>query len=260
MDDILDTQKFQNDNFEFKYSIVNLCNTVKRVQTVIENKAKEKNIELIITGNCDKLERCLYADERRISQIFVNILNNAIKYTKSNGKIFWDIKFNKINNHKVVIFTKIRDTGVGMTEDFINKNLFKPFSKEINSLSKSEGGTGLGLTISKELIELLGGEIEFESKVDKGSTFYFELEFYKDYITYQQWRLENGKISKGKFSLLKISEPEYLKFIKRLEEEELFNEKVVEIIRVETRDSKINEIISSNTDKEMDNFFDEFDI
>jgi len=87
-----------------------------------------------------------------------------------------------------------------------------------------------------------------------------ELEFYEDYITYQQWRLENGKISKGKFSLLKISEPEYLKFIKRLEEEELFNEKVVEIIRVETRDSKINEIISSNTDKEMDNFFDEFDI
>jgi signal transduction histidine kinase/CheY-like chemotaxis protein/membrane-bound lytic murein transglycosylase MltF len=175
MDDILDSQKLQNDNFEFKSTVVNLCDTIKRVKTIIEKKANEKNIELNISGNFNDLDKYIFADGKRITQIFINILNNAIKYTKTNGKITWDINYNLEDNEKVLITSKIQDNGVGMSEEFVKTKLFKPFSKEANSLSKSEGGTGLGLNICKKLIDQMGGKISCNSIINEGTTFIIEL-------------------------------------------------------------------------------------
>lgn len=90
------------------------------------------------------------------------------------------------------------------------------------------------------------------------------LEFYEEYLIYLDWRLNEGKINKGKYSLFKISKSEYDKFIKRLESDETFNKKIVEIIRSESRDKKIVEIIEEDTSTErsekIDDFFDEFDL
>lgn len=88
------------------------------------------------------------------------------------------------------------------------------------------------------------------------------LEFYEEYLIYLDWKLNENKINKGKYSLLKISKSEYDKFIKRLESDETFNEKVVELIRAESRDKKLNQIVDNKDDdsEKLDDFFDEFDI
>ncbi len=177
IDDILDSQKLQNDNFDFKYSVLYICNTVNRVKTVIETKAKEKNIKLIITNKYDNLETYFLGDEKRVSQIFINILSNAIKYTHENGIIHWDLSFKKIDKNKIMFFSQIRDTGVGMSSNFIKNHLFKPFTKEENSLSKAEGGSGLGLNICKKLITQMNGSIECKSTINQGTTFSIEIPF-----------------------------------------------------------------------------------
>lgn len=177
MDDILDSQKLQNDNFEFDYKLINLCDTYKRVKTVVENRAKEKKLNLVITSDCEQFDKCVYADEKRISQILINILNNAIKYTPENGYIYWNSSFEIIDDEKVLLHCSIRDTGVGMSEDFVNNHLFEPFSKETNSLSKSEGGSGLGLNICKKLIDQMNGSIACESKLGQGSKFTISISF-----------------------------------------------------------------------------------
>lgn len=175
MDDILDSQKLQNENFDFNFSLVFLCDTIKKVKTYVENRAKEKKIKLDISSNCMNFKRCIYADEKRLSQILVNILSNAIKYTPSEGSIIWDIDFKQISAKQVLLSTKIQDTGVGMSQEFVNNHLFKPFSKENNSLSKSEGGSGLGLNICKKLIDQMKGKIICESSIGRGTTFEIEL-------------------------------------------------------------------------------------
>jgi len=177
MDDILDSQKLQNDNFEFNFSLIFLSDTIKKVKTYVENMAKEKNIKLDIFSNCMNLKRCIYADEKRLSQILVNILSNAIKYTPSEGSIVWIIDFKQISDKQALLSTKIQDTGVGMSQEFVNNHLFKPFSKEKNSLSKSEGGSGLGLNICKKLIDQMKGKIVCESAIGRGTTFEIELEY-----------------------------------------------------------------------------------
>ncbi|MGH4037202.1 MAG: response regulator [Sphaerochaeta sp.] len=175
MDDILDTQKLLSDDFDFTYSVVNFCKIINRVKTLTMNKVVEKNIEISINGNCKDLKNRIYADDKRLTQIFVNILNNAIKYTNPGGKIIWNVNYKNLDDDKILIFTQIQDTGVGMSEDFVNNQLFKPFSKEENSLSKLEGGTGLGLSICKKLIDQMDGSIVCESEIGKGTTFTIEL-------------------------------------------------------------------------------------
>lgn len=89
-----------------------------------------------------------------------------------------------------------------------------------------------------------------------------ELEFYKEYIEYLDWRLNEGQINKGKYALSKISKSSYDTFIKRLENDETFNEKICRILTIESRDKKIDDIIHEEVDEsdEIDDFFDEFDI
>ncbi|MDC7236223.1 MAG: transporter substrate-binding domain-containing protein [Sphaerochaetaceae bacterium] len=171
MDDILDSQKLQNDNFEFVYEIIQPCEIFKRVKNVVERRASEKDIKFVINSNCHNFEKCVYADEKRVSQILINLLNNAIKYTPSKGTINWTSSLDSLDDETVKLTSVVQDNGVGMSEDFIKNELFKPFSKEHNSLSKSEGGTGLGLNICKKLVDQMNGTITCNSKLGVGTTF-----------------------------------------------------------------------------------------
>ncbi|MGD1823546.1 MAG: response regulator [Pleomorphochaeta sp.] len=177
IDDILDSQKLQSNCFEFNYSIVDYCKVVKRIITVIENKIEEKDIDFNITNKCRDVVTRIFADEKRISQIYVNILNNAIKYTPKGGSIYWDNWYELVANNKIRIISTIRDTGVGMSQEFIKNKLYSPFSKEVNTLSKDEGGSGLGLNISKNLIDQMNGEINCESVLGEGTTFTISIEY-----------------------------------------------------------------------------------
>jgi signal transduction histidine kinase len=102
--------------------------------------------------------------------VYINILNNAIKFTESGGRIDWDINSEMISENKVKFVMNISDTGCGMSENFLQR-LFEPFAQEQNSLVNARQGTGLGLAIVKHIVKLFNGEIFVESELGKGSKF-----------------------------------------------------------------------------------------
>ncbi len=205
MDDILDSQKLQNDNFEFNFEIIHPCEIFRRVKSVVERRANEKNVDFVINSNCDTFDKCVYADEKRISQILVNLLNNAIKYTPSGGSINWTSSLEYIDDQTVQLSSLVQDNGVGMSEDFIKNELFEPFSKEHNSLSKSEGGTGLGLNICKKLVDQMNGTISCSSKLGVGTTFslIINLKLASEYETKTYNKLKNTKKKRVDSTLFK---------------------------------------------------------
>jgi signal transduction histidine kinase/ActR/RegA family two-component response regulator len=112
----------------------------------------------------------LYVDSMRIKQIFINLLNNAVKYSPEGSTVIWKTD-DTVENTKVHIISEISDHGAGMSADFIRNNLFHPFEREHNSFSLSEGGSGLGLSVTKLIIDRMKGQISVKSELGKGSTF-----------------------------------------------------------------------------------------
>lgn len=115
-----------------------------------------------------------------VKRVVMNILTNAIKYNKNNGKIC--IEFNEIqkNYNTIIIRFKCEDTGIGMSESF-QKTIYEPFAQEKAWARTVYGGTGLGMPITKSLVEKMGGTISFESEQGVGTTFYIELPFQIDH-------------------------------------------------------------------------------
>ena len=118
-------------------------------------------------------DREIFADFQKISQILYNLLSNAIKFSPENGKIEINVNFkNDKLGDKLVI--KIKDNGIGIEEKYHGK-IFGKFVQLASSYTKKESSTGLGLTITKQLVEMHGGHISLESEVDKGTTFVVEM-------------------------------------------------------------------------------------
>jgi CheY-like chemotaxis protein/anti-sigma regulatory factor (Ser/Thr protein kinase) len=118
----------------------------------------------------------LYADQLRLNQIYINLLSNAIKYTEAGGSVSVDMKEEKSEKEGYVKLTYIvADTGMGMSKEFM-ENMYQPFSRQTDSRVNSIQGTGLGLTITKKMVDLMGGTIDCESELGKGTTFTVTLE------------------------------------------------------------------------------------
>ena len=166
--DTLKLAKLRSDNIDFDYEKIDLKKLSDQVVNSQKTMFKEKNIKIV---NNIKEGIMVYADRLRLSEVFKNLINNSVKYTKdSGGKIILDAK--KQNQGFVKI--SIRDTGIGMTKDQIKK-VFDEFYKADRQTSDYHS-TGLGLAICKRIVEKHGGKIRVESKgPDKGSTFYFTI-------------------------------------------------------------------------------------
>lgn len=177
MDDILDTQKLQQNDLEFNYNVIDIKQTINRILNIVENRAKEKDISIEIQNSISINDHLLVIDEKRLSQVFINLLNNAIKYTQNGGKIIWENKIELVTEKIVYYQSKITDTGVGISKEFIKTQLFEPFSKEENSQSYKEGGSGLGLSICKKIVDQMNGSIICESEVGVGTTFVLSFKF-----------------------------------------------------------------------------------
>lgn len=137
-------------------------------------QTQEKGLELLIASPSD-LPNGLIGDPLRLGQILLNLVNNAVKFSDT-GEIVLRVKTLVKSDHRVTLEFSIKDDGIGMTEDQIGK-LFKSFSQADASNTRLYGGTGLGLTISKELIEMMGGKIKAESIFGQGTTFIFTADF-----------------------------------------------------------------------------------
>ena len=145
---------------ELNFDIVALT---EYIVTSINHYAKSKNIDLIF--DTSKEEQMVTMDKEKYEKILLNLLSNAIKFTPEGNKIIVELSF--VNGN---VYLKVRDTGIGIPEDKINF-IFDRFSQVNSSLSRRAEGTGIGLSLVKKLVEIMGGTIKVKSKVDKGSEF-----------------------------------------------------------------------------------------
>ena len=172
INDILDFSKIEAGKLTLENEEFDLFKTIENVIGIIELKAHEKNLELVV-GYDHNVGKMFYGDSLRISQILTNLIGNAVKFTHY-GEV--GIYVSKVDKSRYRF--EVKDTGIGLSEEQIEK-LFYSFSQADGSTTRKYGGTGLGLTITKQLVELMNGEIWVRSKKGVGSSFIFEIELEK---------------------------------------------------------------------------------
>jgi len=175
INDILDFSKIEAGKLDMEAVEFDLLETMDNVANVITVKAQEKeNLEVLFYLD-PQVPNFLVGDSLRLNQILVNLGNNAVKFTEK-GEIVLATKISEKSDDKVTLQFSVRDTGIGMTAEQQAK-LFQAFSQADTSTTRKYGGTGLGLTISKRLVNMMGGEIWTESEAGKGTTFNFTADF-----------------------------------------------------------------------------------
>jgi signal transduction histidine kinase/CheY-like chemotaxis protein len=170
INDILDFSKIEAGRLDLETTDFVLDDVIGSVTTLTAQKAHEKGLEFLVhvaPGIPDQL----VGDPIRLGQILTNCVNNAVKFTER-GEIRVNIELLERTGEKVELKFSVRDTGIGMTNEQ-SARLFQPFTQADMSTTRKHGGTGLGLTISRRLVELMGGRIWLESEPGVGTTFYF---------------------------------------------------------------------------------------
>lgn len=176
INDILDLAKVEAGKMTFEYAPFNLSDSISEILHLFETKTKEAKLQLAFKFDRN-IPEFLIGDAVRLNQIILNLVGNAIKFTKK-GKISVGIQMLNEDKEKVTLEFSVTDTGIGIPENNLSA-IFDKFQQATSETSNIYGGTGLGLTIAKQLIELQGGTISVRSKVDKGSTFSFILSYKK---------------------------------------------------------------------------------
>lgn len=172
INDILDYSKVEAGKLELELSTFDLDDLLQKVSDLFSARAEEKGLELIFDVPYD-VPQTLVGDALRIGQVMNNLIGNAIKFTQE-GEIHAKVSLMSKEDDEVMLRFSVRDTGIGMNEDQIQK-LFQPFTQADGSITRRFGGTGLGLTISKKLVEMMGGEISVMCELNGGCTFSFDL-------------------------------------------------------------------------------------
>ena len=175
INDILDYSKIEAGKLQLEekaFSINNICSSL---WVMFEQKIKEKEVKLIIEEDSN-LPSLIVSDELRLTQVLTNLISNALKFTQT-GEVKVSISLKrKLDSSTALISFCVKDSGIGITKEQLSK-LFVPFSQADSSTTRKYGGTGLGLVITKNIIQALGGDIEINSKKNIGTEVYFELEF-----------------------------------------------------------------------------------
>lgn len=167
INDVLDLSKVEAGKMELEPSQINLTDLLNSSLSMIQEKALKHRIALSLKS--DKKIKTIQADERKLKQIIFNLLSNAVKFTPDGGKLGLEAKTNK----KAVKIT-VWDTGIGIAPED-QERIFDEFQQVDSSFSREHEGTGLGLALTKKLVELHGGKIWVESKLGKGSRFTFSI-------------------------------------------------------------------------------------
>jgi two-component system, sensor histidine kinase and response regulator len=174
INDILDFSKVEAGKLEVEHVPFRLDEVLDNVSSLVAQKAYDKGLELLFDTGPD-VPQALVGDPLRLGQVLVNLVNNAVKFTER-GQISVVLRRTDAAGAKVQLHVDVRDSGIGMTGEQAGK-LFQAFTQADGSTTRKYGGTGLGLTISKRLIELMGGTISVASRPGEGSTFSFTVWF-----------------------------------------------------------------------------------
>ncbi|HRH66077.1 MAG TPA: ATP-binding protein [Bacteroidia bacterium] len=174
INDILDLAKIESGKMELESVPFPFVSAIHNITTILGLKAEEKGIKMEqIIG--DGVPEFVVGDETRITQVIMNLAGNAIKFTEK-GAVTISVVPEHTNGSDVVIRIGIRDTGIGIPADKID-TIFESFGQASSDTTRKFGGTGLGLTISKQLVEMHGGDLKVQSEPGKGSEFYFTIRY-----------------------------------------------------------------------------------
>jgi CheY-like chemotaxis protein len=174
INDVLDFSKIESGKIEFENVAFNLEHLLNGVLESFRFTAEKKDVPLYLDFDED-LPETIAGDPNRLTQILNNLVSNAVKFTKE-GSVGIIVEQKERNDDQLKILFTITDTGIGISKEK-QEEIFKSFTQERSETSRVFGGTGLGLTISKKLVDLQDGSIDLESEKGKGSTFYVELPF-----------------------------------------------------------------------------------
>ena len=195
INDILDFSKIEAGKIELERINFYLEDVFENIANILGLKVEQSGLELLfdIPG---EIQTALIGDPLRLGQVLLNLGTNAVKFTES-GEIIIGVRSEDSGESSFRYHFWVRDTGIGITESQ-KKNLFKEFSQADTSTTRKYGGTGLGLTISKKIVELMGGEIWVDSTAGEGSTFHFTVDIEKqkeqNKKTYDQEEFRQTKI------------------------------------------------------------------
>lgn len=175
INDILDMSRIESGKVQIKEQECNIPEIIHNLVNIIQPQVKAKQLELFI-DTFEVTDENVIADPLKLNQVFINLLSNAVKYTPAEGTLSFRIIQKGTPHHGYGAYQFIiKDNGIGMSPEFV-KHIFDPFEREFTVTKSGIQGTGLGMTITKNIVEMMNGTISVESELGKGSTFTVDLE------------------------------------------------------------------------------------
>lgn len=174
INDILDMSRIESGKVQIKEQECNISELLHNLVNIIQPQVKAKQLELFI-DTFDVVNEDVIADSLKLNQVFINLMSNAVKYTPAGGTVSFRIMQKTTFRHGYgdYVFT-VKDNGIGMSPEFV-EHIFEPFERESNVTQSGIEGTGLGMAITKNIVEMMNGTISVESELGKGSEFTVEL-------------------------------------------------------------------------------------
>lgn len=192
INDVLDMSKIEEGKLSINHEPFELQKLLESIVSSAYSQSSAKGVQF----ECDikgVLSETYIGDYMRINQILINLMSNAIKFTPEGGQVWLEIKQTPIKNDKTHLQFIVRDTGIGMSEEFLEK-IFSPFEQADSRISAQYGGTGLGMAITQNLVELLGGSIQVKSKLGEGTSFTVQLPFHVSQEEHRKWEWGTLKV------------------------------------------------------------------
>ena len=169
INDILDMSRIESGRMTLRTESFPFSRAIDQVNSIIGGQCKDKGLAYKCTLN-GQFDECYIGDATKLKQILINILGNAVKFTPEGGSVNFEVAEDSRSDGKVVLKFVVSDTGIGISKEFL-PHIFDTFSQENSSAAGSYGSTGLGMAITKSIVELMNGTISVESEKGKGTTF-----------------------------------------------------------------------------------------
>jgi signal transduction histidine kinase/BarA-like signal transduction histidine kinase len=197
INEVLDMSKIESGKIEMQEEEINFSELIDNLLAMVRPQIAEHNHELVVSIKNVENEKII-GDSLRLQQLFVNLLSNAIKYTPDGGVIKLSVSEKPTNQHRVGCYEiVVEDNGIGMSEEFV-KTLFEPFARAKDERIGNVQGTGLGMVISENIVRMLDGHIQVESKLDVGTKFtvtiFLKLQD-KENVNYEEEKPQNDPFS-----------------------------------------------------------------
>lgn len=190
LNNILDMSEIEMDELKLKETQFSMTEMVENLHVVLSQMARGRKVELEMT--CEAEHVNLMGDVVRLRQVLMNMVSNSIKYTEAFGRVRAAVKECSDDEDYAVFDIVVEDTGVGMTEEFIQNQMFQPFERAQDKYVQKIEGSGIGMSITKRILDAMGAELRIESTVGVGSKFLVHVRFKKDKEIQKNFRQEDG--------------------------------------------------------------------